>query len=83
MAKIITDPKIMLGKPVIAGTRITVELILNLIEQGITIPEIMDDYMLTEDQVKAAINFAKKGVQKAHPVQRAYAHEIFTRRKHR
>lgn len=55
MAKIIINPKIMLGKPVVAGTRITVELILNLIEQGITIPEIMDDYMLTEDQVKAAI----------------------------
>lgn len=83
MTKIITDPKIMLGKPTIAGTRITVELILNLIEQGQTIPEIMDDYVLTEEQVKAAVNYAKRGLIKAHPAQTAVAHEIFTGRKYR
>lgn len=59
IAKIITNPKIMLGKPTIARTRITVELILNLIEHGQTIPEIMDDYDLTEDQIRAAIKYAK------------------------
>ncbi|MDO8619712.1 MAG: DUF433 domain-containing protein [Candidatus Daviesbacteria bacterium] len=61
MTKIVTDPKIMLGKPTIEGTRITVELILNLVEHGQTIPEIMDDYNLTEDQVKTAVRYAKKG----------------------
>ncbi len=83
MTKIVTDPKIMLGKPTIAGTRITVELILNLIEHGQTIPEIMDDYDLTEDQIKAAIRYAKKGVEEKFPAQTAIAHEIFARRKHR
>jgi len=83
MTKIITDPKIMLGKPVIEGTRITVELILNLIEHGQTIPKIMDDYSLTEVQVKTAINYAKKRFEKAYPPQVAVAHEIFIGRKHR
>lgn len=81
--KIITNPKIMLGKPTIAGTRITVELILNLIEHGQTIPEIMDDYDLTEDQVRAAVKYAKKGLEERFPAQTAYAHEIFAGRKSR
>lgn len=83
MTKIVTDPKIMLGKPIVAGTRITVELILNLIEHGQTIPEIMDDYVLTEDQVRAAIRYAKRGVEERFPAQTAIAHEIFAGRKHR
>lgn len=83
MTKIITDPKIMLGKPIIAGTRITVELVLNLIEQGQTIAEIMEDYDLTKEQVKAAIRYANKRVEEVNPVQKAFAHEIFARRKHR
>lgn len=72
----------MVGKPTIDGTRITVELILNLIEHGQTIPEIMDGYDLTENQVKAAINYAKKGIETNFPAQTAVAHEIFIRRKH-
>lgn len=83
MTKIVTDPKIMLGKPTIVGTRITVELILNLIASGETIPDIMEDYDLTEDQVKTAVRYAKKGIEKAFPAQTAVAHEIFVRRKHR
>ena len=83
MTKIVTDPKIMLGKPTIAGTRITVDLILNLVEHGQTIPEIMDDYDLTEDQVKTAIRYAKRGIEEKFPAQIAVAHEIFAGRKHR
>jgi uncharacterized protein (DUF433 family) len=81
MIRIVTNPKIMVGKPTIEGTRITVEFILNLIEHGMTIPQIMEEYYLTEEQVKAAINFAKKEVEIKNPAQTAFAHEIFTRRK--
>lgn len=80
--KIITNPKIMVGKPTIAGTRITVELILNLIEHGQTIPEIMDDYDLTGEQIRAAIRYAKRGIEEKFPAQTVYAHEIFAGRKH-
>lgn len=83
MAKIVTDPNIMLGKPTIAGTRITVELILNLIEHGQTILEIAEDYDLTEDQVKAALRYAGKKVEEISPAQKAFAHEVSVRRKHR
>jgi uncharacterized protein (DUF433 family) len=80
--RIVRNPKIMVGKPTIEGTRITVEFVLNLIEQGQTIPEIIDEYDLTEDQVKAAINYAKTGLEKNYPAQRAVAHAIFVGRKH-
>lgn len=80
-AKIVRNPKIMVGKPVIAGTRITVEFILNLIEHGQTIPQIVDEYDLTEDQIKAAVRYAKRGFEQNFPPQMAFAHEISFRRK--
>jgi uncharacterized protein (DUF433 family) len=83
MTKIVINPKIMVGKPTIAGTRITVELILNLIENGQTIPEIMEDYELTEEQIKAAVAFANRKIKVDYPPQKAFAHEISPGRKHR
>lgn len=83
MAKIVRNPKILAGKPTIAGTRISVELILNLIENGQTFKDIMDDYDLTEDQIRAAVEFARVNVVKNYPPQTAVAHEIFARRKHK
>ncbi|HEY7357655.1 MAG TPA: DUF433 domain-containing protein [Ktedonobacterales bacterium] len=56
--EIISDPQIMLGKPVIAGTRITVEFILEQLAAGETIEQIMDGYELTREQVQAALLFA-------------------------
>lgn len=44
MKKIIIDPKIMLGKPTVEGTRITVEQILKLLAQKLTIEEILKDF---------------------------------------
>ncbi len=82
-ARIVRNPKIMVGKPIIEGTRITVELILNLIGHGQTIAEVMEDYDLTEDQVKAAISYAKKSIERNFPAQTVVAHEIYARRKHR
>lgn len=55
-AKIILDPKIMVGKPVIAGTRIPVELILKKLAQKMDIEEILKDYpRLTKEDIRAAI----------------------------
>ena len=41
--KIITDPAIMLGKPIIKGTRITVEHVLRKLSEGITVEELLKD----------------------------------------
>lgn len=65
MAKIVTNPKIMLGKPTVAGTRITVEQILKLLAQKLTVKEIRNDFpQLKEADIKAAIEFAAKAVAK-------------------
>ena len=56
---IVSDPSIMMGKPVIAGTRIPVELILEKIAAGETIAQLLEEYpRLTEEGVQAAFHFA-------------------------
>ncbi len=53
------NPKVMLGKPVIRGTRITVELILRKLGEGASHSELLEAYPnLTENDVQAAITFA-------------------------
>jgi uncharacterized protein (DUF433 family) len=44
LQRITLDPHIMVGKPVINGTRLTVEYILNLLAHGATVPEILEEY---------------------------------------
>jgi uncharacterized protein (DUF433 family) len=54
-----SDPKIMMGKPVVAGTRITVELILEELAAGETVEQILDEHpRLTREAIIAAIKFA-------------------------
>jgi uncharacterized protein (DUF433 family) len=53
------DPKIMMGKPVVAGTRITVELILEKLAAGETVEQILDAHpRLTKEAILAALQFA-------------------------
>ena len=57
MARIISDPKILSGKPVIAGTRISVELIMNFLSAGMSIDDILKEYTeLKKTEVLAAID---------------------------
>lgn len=57
---IVSDPKILGGKPIISGTRISVELILDRISSGMSMKEILKDYPhLNTEQVQAAISYAK------------------------
>jgi len=44
LARITADPRIFKGKPIIRGMRISVEMILGLLAQGVTIDEILKDY---------------------------------------
>ena len=53
------NPKVMMGKPVIRGTRITVELILRKLGEGATEASLLEDYPnLTSQDIKAAIRYA-------------------------
>jgi uncharacterized protein (DUF433 family) len=55
------NPKILLGKPVIRGTRIPVELIVKLIAQGWKNEEILKEYpVLEEEDIRAALFYAEK-----------------------
>jgi uncharacterized protein (DUF433 family) len=56
---ITSDPEILGGKPVIAGTRISVQLILEKLSDGWSIPDLLEDYPhLTREQIIAAIAYA-------------------------
>lgn len=64
LERIVIDPKIMTGKPVIKGTRLTVEFILNLMAHDATVQEIMDEYTgLTKMDIQACILFASKALE--------------------
>jgi uncharacterized protein (DUF433 family) len=57
--RISQNPKVMVGKPVIRGTRITVELILRALGDGWSIEQIVEQYPhLTRDDILAAQAFA-------------------------
>lgn len=59
-----TDPAIMMGKPVIAGTRITVELILEKLAAGETIEQLLKEHpRLTREAVQAALAFAARALR--------------------
>jgi uncharacterized protein (DUF433 family) len=61
---ITSDPQIMLGKPTVAGTRITVELILEKLAAGETVGQILSEHpRLTEEGIRAAIAFAAKALR--------------------
>jgi uncharacterized protein (DUF433 family) len=64
LERIRMNPDIMTGKPVINGTRLTVEFILNLLAHGQSIQEIIDEYKgLSLEDIQACILFASKTLE--------------------
>jgi len=57
---ITADPAVLVGKPVIRGTRLAVEFVLGLIAQGWPEQEIMQNYRLSTDQVRACVAYAQE-----------------------
>jgi uncharacterized protein (DUF433 family) len=58
LKRIEINPKVLCGKPTIKGTRISVELIIEKIASGYSFDEIIYDYDITEDDIKAALTYA-------------------------
>lgn len=56
--RVIIDPEIRHGKPIIKGTRVPVEVILGSLAGGREIREIIKDYEITKEDVQAAIEYA-------------------------
>ena len=64
LERIALNPKVMVGKPVIRGTRLTVEYILNLLAHGATFEEILQEYEgLVSEDIQACLLFAAQSLQ--------------------
>ena len=56
--RIASDPKVMMGKPVIKGTRVTVEFILRMLGGGCPVEDLIAEYDLTREDILAPQSFA-------------------------
>ena len=56
--RIIQDPKIMVGKPVIKGTRVAVTTVLGHLAAGVTAESVAEEYRLTKEDVLACLGYA-------------------------
>ena len=62
--RIVIDPKVMVGKPVIRGTRLTVQYITGLLARGATMNEILKEYKgLTREDILACLLFATEAME--------------------
>ena len=63
LERIVIDPEVMVGKPVIKGTRLTAEYILGLLAQGATVDQVLKEYdgLMAED-IQACLLFATKSL---------------------
>ncbi len=63
LERIVLNPKILAGKPVIRGTRLSVEYILKLLAHGASFTEILEEYEgLSPEDIQACILFASKSL---------------------
>ncbi len=59
--QIVIDPKVLVGKPVIKGTRIAVEFVIDLLGRGWTVEQILQEYdHLTREQIQACLAYASE-----------------------
>jgi len=59
LGRIVLDPKIMVGKPIIKGTRLTVQHILNLLAHGAEVEDILKEYRgLRKEDIQACLLYA-------------------------
>jgi len=64
LERIALNPRIIVGKPVIRGTRLTVQYILNLLAHGVTVDEILQEYKgLTKEDILACLLYASETLE--------------------
>ena len=64
LERVVVDSRVMVGKPVIRGTRLTVDFILNLFAHGATEKDVLDEYEgLTAKDIQACFLFATKALE--------------------
>ena len=55
---VVSDPQIMGGRPILKGHRIAVSQLLGQFAGGMTLQEIQDDFQLTDEEIRAILNYA-------------------------
>jgi len=61
LEKIVADPEVLVGKPAIKGTRISVEFILKLLASGVSEEEVLQEYpRLAREDIRAALLYAER-----------------------
>ena len=64
LERVVINPKVMVGKPVIRGTRLTVQYILGLLAHGATVDEVLQEYEgLTHEDILACLLFATEALE--------------------
>jgi len=64
LERIVVDPEVMVGKPVVLGTRLTVPFILGLLAHGASVEEILREYDgLKVEDVQACLLFAREAME--------------------
>ena len=69
--RIIVDPSVLVGKPIVRGTRIAIEFIVELLAEGWTHEQIISNYpQLAEDDIQAALHYASETMtrEKVYPL---------------
>jgi uncharacterized protein (DUF433 family) len=56
--RVVVDPAVRFGKPVIKGTRVPVEVVIGKLAGGMSVEAVADEYGITEDDVRAALRYA-------------------------
>ncbi|HIE23841.1 MAG TPA: DUF433 domain-containing protein [Candidatus Korarchaeota archaeon] len=60
MGRIVVDPEVRHGKPVIKGTRVPVDVVLGALAGGMSVEEVAREYGITKEDVLAAVEYAAK-----------------------
>ncbi len=56
--RIVIDPRVLAGKPVIKGTRVPVEVVVGSLASGMTVEQVCQDYQIAAEDVRAALTYA-------------------------
>ncbi|MEM9996785.1 MAG: DUF433 domain-containing protein [Bacteroidota bacterium] len=63
LGRIHTDPNVMVGKPVIRGTRLTVDFVIGLLAHGAFVEDMLDEYGgLEREDIQACLQFAQRAL---------------------
>ena len=61
--RIVVEPNILVGKPIISGTRLAVEFIIDLLAQGWSNEDIIENYCITIEDIRACLSYANEALK--------------------